>query len=79
MNPCSGDFNVDATGDPARGLPMIAVENPVLRRWTGGPPSPRVIRTTDWNRVSNELPRTPVAIGAAPALGAPPDAIYPLR
>lgn len=55
---------------------MIAAENQVLRRWPAGPPAPELIPTTARHRGGRELLRTPVAIAAAPALGAPPALIY---
>jgi hypothetical protein len=64
-------LQVGAAGDPARVLPVIAVENQALRRGLPTPPSPGVIRATASYRFDNELAHATVAIAAAPSLSAP--------
>ena len=63
-------------GDTRPRLVFDAVENQVLRRWTHGPPSPGVIRTTAKNRFDSQPHRMAITIDAAPALAAPPELIY---
>ena len=57
-------------GDTCPRLLFDAVENQVLRRWTHGPPSPGVIRTTAKNRFDSQPQRMAITIDAAPALAA---------